>query len=166
VSYPAASYYVTAVGGTTLTVDVNNNRTSESVWSGSGSGCSAYEPKPAWQKDTGCAHRTVTDVSADADPSTGAAVYDSVRYHGKQGWYVVGGTSLSSPIIAGVYALAGNAFSATYGSSSYLQGNSSDLNDVTQGSNGRRCNPNYLCNAEAGYDGPSGNGTPTGTGAF
>ena len=109
VEYPAASQFVTAVGGTSLTLNANNTRRSETVWSGAGSGCSAYEPKPSWQKDSGCIRRTVTDVSADADPNTGAAIYDSVRYQGIAGWFQVGGTSLSSPIIASVYALAGNA---------------------------------------------------------
>ena len=72
-----------------------------------GSGCSAYEPKPAWQTDTGCSRRSVADVSADADPNTGAAVYDSVAYSGRSGWFQVGGTSLAAPLIASVYALTG-----------------------------------------------------------
>ncbi len=134
VEYPAASQYVTAVGGTTLTLNSNNTYKSETVWSGTGSGCSAYESKPSWQKDTGCVRRTVTDVAADADPNTGAAVYDSVRYQGQLGWFQVGGTSLSSPIIAAVYALAGNAGSTTDGSYSYSH--TSSLHDVTSGSNG------------------------------
>src|SRR5438309_5678130 len=131
VEYPAASQYVTAVGGTTLTLNANNTRKSETVWSGAGSGCSAYEPKPNWQKDSGCIRRTVTDVSADADPNTGAAIYDSVRYQGISGWFQVGGTSLSSPIIAAVYALAGNAASTIDASSPY--GHTSSLFDVTSG---------------------------------
>jgi len=59
VEYPAASRYVTAVGGTSLTVNSSNQRVSETAWSGAGSGCSAYETKPSWQTDTGCARRTV-----------------------------------------------------------------------------------------------------------
>ena len=163
VEYPAASQYVTAVGGTTLMLNTNNTRKSEAVWSGTGSGCSAYEPKPTWQKDTGCIRRTVTDVSADADPNTGAAIYDSVRYQGLSGWFQVGGTSLSSPIIAAVYALAGNAASTIDGS--YPYAHTSSLFDVTSGSNGV-CSPSYLCNAAVGYDGPTGNGTPVGVNAF
>jgi subtilase family serine protease len=163
VEYPAASQYVTAVGGTSLTLNANNTRKSETVWSGAGSGCSAYEPKPNWQKDSGCIRRTVTDVSADADPNTGAAIYDSVRYQGISGWFQVGGTSLSSPIIAAVYALAGNAASTIDASSPY--GHTSSLFDVTSGSNGA-CSPSYLCTGTAGYDGPTGNGTPVGTNAF
>jgi Concanavalin A-like lectin/glucanases superfamily len=119
VEYPAASPYVTAVGGTTLALNPNNTRGSETAWSGSGSGCSAYEQKPSWQADTGCSHRTVADVSADADPATGASVYDSTRYQGQSGWFTVGGTSLSSPLVAAAYALAANADyrSAVLGSS-------------------------------------------------
>jgi subtilase family serine protease len=163
VEYPAASQYVTAVGGTTLNLNSNNTYKSETVWSGAGSGCSAYEPKPTWQKDTGCVRRTVADVSADADPNTGAAVYDSVRYQGRSGWFQVGGTSLSSPLIAAAYALAGNAASTTDGS--YPYGHTSSLHDVTSGSNAS-CGGSYLCTGKVGYDGPTGNGTPNGTTAF
>jgi len=162
VEYPAASQFVTAVGGTTLRVDANNNRLSETVWSGAGSGCSAFEPKPAWQTDAGCARRTVADVSADSDPNTGAAVYDTVRLQGQQGWFQVGGTSLAAPLIAAVYALAGNGSAVTYGSFPYAHTNF--LFDVVSGSNGT-CGT-YLCNGGTGYDGPSGLGTPNGTGGF
>jgi subtilase family serine protease len=163
VEYPAASQYVTAVGGTTLNLNSNNTRKSETVWSGAGSGCSAYEPKPSWQTDSGCARRTVADVAADADPNTGAAVYDTVRYQGRSGWLQVGGTSLASPIIASTYALAGNGSSTVDGS--YPYAHTSSLFDVTSGSNGT-CSPAYLCTGEVGYDGPTGNGTPIGTNAF
>lgn len=163
VEYPASSQYVTAVGGTTLTLNSNNTYKSETVWSGTGSGCSAYEPKPTWQKDTGCVRRTVADVAADANPNTGAAVYDSFGYNGHSGWFKVGGTSLSSPIIAALYALAGNAASTVDGSYSYSH--KSALHDVTSGSNGS-CGGSYLCTAKTGYDGPTGNGTPKGTAAF
>jgi subtilase family serine protease len=164
VQYPASSQYVTAVGGTTLRLS-GGTRTSETVWSGAGSGCSAYEPKPNWQKDTGCSHRTVADVAADADPNTGAAVYDSVRYQGRSGWFQVGGTSLAAPLIAAVYALAGNSSNTVYGSFPYSSSVASGLYDVTSGSNGS-CGGSYLCTGVAGYDGPTGNGTPKGTSAF
>jgi subtilase family serine protease len=163
VEYPAASQYVTAVGGTTLTLNSNNSYQSETVWSGAGSGCSAYEPKPTWQTDAGCVRRTVADVAADADPNTGAAVYDTVRYQGRSGWFQVGGTSLASPIIASVYALAGNAATTTDGS--YPYAHTSGLHDVTSGSNGS-CGGSYLCTGKVGYDGPTGNGTPNNTTAF
>jgi subtilase family serine protease len=159
VQYPAASRYVTAVGGTTLQLTSAGARSSETAWSGAGSGCSAYEAKPSWQTDAGCSRRTVADVSADADPATGAAVYDSYAYQGRSGWFQVGGTSLSAPLIAAVYALAGG------GSSSTPYANTSALFDVTSGSNGS-CSGSYLCTAVSGYDGPTGLGTPIGTGAF
>jgi subtilase family serine protease len=159
VEYPAASQYVTAVGGTTLHLTSADARSSEIAWSGAGSGCSAYEAKPVWQTDTGCARRSVADVSADADPATGAAVYDSYAYQGRSGWFQVGGTSLSAPLIAAVYALAGG------GSASTPYSHTSALFDVTSGSNGS-CGGSYLCTAVPGYDGPTGLGTPVGTGAF
>ncbi|GAC1443581.1 MAG: peptidase S8 [Mycobacteriales bacterium] len=165
VQYPAASQYVTAVGGTTLNRDLTSSRGwAEKVWSGAGSGCSAYDSKPSWQTDPGCAKRTVADVSAVADPNTGVSVYDSFTYQGASGWLVFGGTSVASPIIASVYALAGNAASVTYGSYPY-GASPSTLNDVTSGSNGS-CGGSYLCTGVAGYDGPTGLGTPNGTGAF
>jgi len=157
VSYPAASRYVTAVGGTSLTRDSSARGWSESAWTGAGSGCSAYEGKPAWQTDTGCGRRSVADVSAVADPNTGVAVF----YAGL--WFGVGGTSASSPIIASVYALAGNAGSVTAGS--YPYSHTSGLFDVTSGANGT-CSPAYLCTAGPGFDGPTGLGTPNGTSGF
>src|SRR3954447_13078566 len=170
VEYPAASPYVTAVGGTTLNHASNARGWTESAWSGAGSGCSAYEPKQSWQTDSGCARRTVADVSAVADPNTGVNVYDSncsglASLLGQcfKGWGVVGGTSASAPIIASVYALAGNAGSVTYGS--YPYSHTASLFDVTSGSNGS-CGGSYLCTARAGYDGPTGLGTPNGTGGF
>jgi subtilase family serine protease len=163
VEFPAASPYVTAVGGTSLRRDGSARGWSESAWSGAGSGCSAYAPKQSWQTDGACPRRTVADVSAIADPNTGVAVYDSTRYQGASGWLVFGGTSVSAPIVAGVYALAGNAATVTYGS--YPYSHSGALNDVTTGSNGS-CNATYLCTAGAGFDGPTGLGTPNGTGAF
>jgi len=163
VEYPAASRYVTAVGGTTLNLGSGNAYGSESAWSSGGSGCSRYDAKPSWQTDTGCSRRTVADVSADADPNTGAAVYDSVPYSGQSGWFQVGGTSLASPLIAGVYALAGNAASVTYGS--YPYSHTSSLHDVSTGSNGS-CGGSYLCTAGSRYDGPTGLGSPNGVGGF
>ena len=124
---------------------------------GAGSGCSAFEPKPSWQTDTGCANRTVAGVSAVADPDTGV----NVLFAGA--WVTLGGTSASSPIIASVYALAGNAAATSAGSFPYAH--TVGLFDVTGGSNGT-CSPSYLCTGGPGYDGPTGLGTPNGTGAF
>jgi len=163
VEFPAASQYVIAVGGTNLKKSSSGRGWTETAWTGAGSGCSAYITKPTWQKDTGCARRTVSDVSAIADPNTGVAVYDSYAYRGSSGWMVFGGTSVSAPIIASVYALAGNATSQTYAQSLYSAGTS--LFDVLSGSNGT-CGGSYLCTATTGYDGPTGNGTPNGVAAF
>jgi len=160
VEFPAASQYVTAVGGTNLTRGCGTRGWTETVWSGAGSGCSAYISKPSWQHDASCARRTVADVAAVADPNTGVAVYDT--YH-VSGWLVFGGTSVAAPIIASVYALAANEGSINYGSYSYSH--TANLFDVTSGSNGS-CGSLYLCTGKAGYDVPTGNGTPNGTGGF
>lgn len=162
VQFPSASRYVTAVGGTTLSRASNTRGWSETVWSGAGSGCSAYITKPSWQTDAGCARRTVADVSAVADPNTGVSVYDTYRLH-PGGWLVFGGTSVSAPIIGGVYALAGNSGAITYGS--YAYSHTASLFDIISGSNGS-CGGSYLCTAGTGFDGPTGLGTPNGTGAF
>jgi subtilase family serine protease len=163
VKWPAASPYVTAVGGTTLDLDSANARVSESAWEQGGSGCSAYESKPTWQTDSGCKQRTVPDVAAVANPDTGAAVYDSYGYSGRRGWYKVGGTSLAAPIVAAIYALAGNADNVVSGS--YPYAHSSMLFDIQSGTNGK-CALTYLCTSAAGYDGPTGLGTPAGTAGF
>ncbi|PWU23354.1 peptidase S8 [Candidatus Cerribacteria bacterium 'Amazon FNV 2010 28 9'] len=170
VSYPAASKYVTAVGGTTLNVNGSNGSFSygsESVWSGAGSGCSAYESKPSFQTDSGCKKRTVVDVSADADPSTGVAVYDTVKFQNKSGWFTVGGTSLAAPLVAAVYAQSTGIKSSTYANSvpyadvSYTK----TLHDIVTGANDQSCS-SYLCEGAKGYDGPSGLGSPNGISAF
>jgi len=162
VQFPANSQYVTAVGGTTLTRASNSRGFTESAWSGGGSGCSSYEPKPSWQKDKLCTTRMVGDVSADADPNTGALVYGPTSSTA-QGWMIIGGTSLSAPFIAGVYGDNGGA--VNYGSNPYAAA-AGALNDVTSGNNGKRCGGTYFCTAGVGYDGPTGLGTPNGPSAF
>jgi hypothetical protein len=163
VEYPAASPYVTAVGGTSLTTASNSRGWNETAWSGAGSGCSGYESKPSYQSsvNTGCSRRAVADVSAVADPNTGVAVYQT---YGGTGWMVYGGTSASSPIIASVYALAGTPGSGDT-PAAYPYAHPGNLWDVTSGSNGS-CSPSQLCHAVAGWDGPTGLGTPNGTTAF
>ncbi len=163
VSYPASSQYVVAVGGTSLKLDSAGNRTSETAWSGAGSGCSAYIAKPTWQTDSGCAKRAVADVSAVADPNTGVAVYTSYGSTGGN-WWVFGGTSASAPIIAGVYAAAG-APAANTRPASYPYANKAGLTDITSGNNGT-CSVSYLCNAVAGFDGPTGLGVPKSAASF
>jgi subtilase family serine protease len=163
VDFPATSPFVTAVGGTTLTRASDTRGWSETAWTGSSSGCSLYEAKPAWQTDRGCAQRTDADVSAVADPQTGVLIYDSsFKHRHKYSWYVFGGTSVASPIVASVYALVGNEAALTGASRTYTD--ASSLYDVVSGSTGT-CG-SYLCNAGPGYDGPTGNGTPNGTNAF
>jgi subtilase family serine protease len=163
-SYPADSHYVTAVGGTSLKTASNTRGWTETAWSGAGSGCSAYNTalSGAASFGTGCAKRADADVSAVADPATGVSVYDSTAYQGLSGWLVFGGTSVSSPVIASVYALAGNTGSID---NNYPYTHSSSLFDVTSGSNGS-CSVTQLCNARTGWDGPTGLGTPNGVGAF
>ena len=85
---------------------------------------------------------------------------------GESGWYQVGGTSLAAPLVAAVYALAGNTGSIDNGSAPYAYAGTGSLHDVTSGSNGSCSLTTYLCNGAAGYDGPTGVGTPNGTGAF
>lgn len=166
--FPAALSSVITVGGTTLNLAAGNAYGSESAWNGAGSGCSLYVTAPSWQSFlTACAgKRGTADAAADADPATGAAVYDSVKYQGRSGWMQVGGTSLSSPLIAGVYALAGGLPAGSTGASA-LYGHLGDgtvLHDVTSGSNGS-CTT-IMCKGASGYDGPTGVGTPLGVAAF
>jgi hypothetical protein len=160
VEFPASSPHVTAVGGTSLTQAANSRGWNETVWSGAGSGCSSIYAKPTWQNDGLCARRTVADVSAIADPNTGVAVYGPTT-RSRSGWMVFGGTSVSAPLIAGLYGVSGSG--ATYGSDPYAH--ASALFDVTAGSNGS-CGGSYLCTGAVGYDGPTGLGTPNGATAF
>ncbi|MFJ8113579.1 S8 family serine peptidase [Streptomyces sp. NPDC096132] len=162
--FPASYSSVIAVGGTSLTPADNDRGWQETAWGGSGSGCSAWVDKPAWQPDTDCPGRTIADISAVADPATGPAVYVTTTEQGSGGWTVVGGTSAASPYIAGVIALAGHPAAFSDASRLY-SAPAQGLNDVTTGSTGT-CHGNYLCTAVPGYDAPTGNGTPNGLSAF
>ena len=169
--YPAAGAYVTAVGGTSLVSASNARGWTETVWEtsateGTGSGCSSLIAKPTFQTNltTGCSKRAEADVSAVADPNTGVAVYDTYDTEQPPGWQVYGGTSVASPIIASVYALAGTT-SASDSPNAYPYSNPASLFDVTSGSNGT-CRPAVLCTAGTGWDGPTGLGTPNGTASF
>jgi subtilase family serine protease len=174
--WPAVSPDVTSVGGTTLWMK-GKTRTEEKVWNlgaldGTGSGCSAVEPQPAWQAsyNSGCpANRIDNDVAADADPRTGPAVYDSYPPSGEglpRGWQQLGGTSAASPIIAAVYALANPGGKPATGSlpTQFPYQAFSGLRDIVIGSDGS-CGT-YLCTAGTGYDGPTGLGVPSGVNAF
>jgi hypothetical protein len=164
VNWPASDPDVVAVGGTLLTRAADTARGwTESVWDGSGSGCSAYEPKPEYQQDvaTACSRRAIADISADADPNSGLAVYDSLD---TRGWLQVGGTSLASPLVASMYALAGEPAAGTYPVTYPYAYQSNHLNDVTEGSSGG-CGT-VLCDAGPGWDGPTGLGSPDGVAAL
>jgi len=163
-SFPANLDTVTAVGGTELARAKNKRGWTERVWNvgvaASGSGCSAYEPKPPWQHDPHCPMRTTADVSAVA---WNVAIYEAKF----GGWLTVGGTSAAAPLIAGVYALAGNAATVTLG---YEYSHARSLFNITTGNNdvrgGEQCGHDYLCTARKGYNAPTGLGTPDGTAAF
>jgi Subtilase family len=208
--YPASSPHVVAVGGTRLILDSGHAWEQETVWNGDGAGgggCSEAFAAQPWQKrvpdwsSVGCREmRAVADVSADADPYTGVAVRDSSpecvapyeeRHKYLLNWCTIGGTSLASPIIAAVYALAGGAGGVAYPSRTLYENearNPGSLHDVVEGSNGRcgegesfnnegesectvseeaaSCSPYLICLAAPGYDGPTGVGTPNGISAF
>jgi hypothetical protein len=211
--YPADSPDVVAVGGTKLTLS-NGIRHGESVWNedpspehtnqgAGGGGCSLTFTAQPWQRavpdwtQVGCGSgRAVADVSADADPYTGVAVYDSVPtiqeeasgelFNAPLEWWPIGGTSVASPIVASMFALAGGSHHVEYPAQTlYSHLGSSLLHDVTAGGNGA-CDDVYLscsgsieppspldcgaealiCKAAGGYDGPTGVGTPNGIGAL
>jgi subtilase family serine protease len=185
-SQPCAFSSVVCVGGTSLNLANSSRGFTETVWDGlvknqcgsssdpspcaTGSGCSSYVSKPSWQKDKGCTWRSESDVSAEADPYTGVIVSctpcvqpgHSPLFSGE------GGTSASSPMIAAMYALAGNAKSQT-GQTLWAH-NGKGFNDVTKGTNENAraqtficpAKIKYICNAGPGYDGPTGWGTPNG----
>ncbi len=172
VEWPASSPYVIAVGGTTLNVDSSGNWLSETAWSGSSGGLSAYEPKPSYQSNFVSGNqRVVPDVTYNGDPNTGVYVYDSVPINGQSGWWLVGGTSAGAPQWAGISAIANNQgaklVSASFGASNALYGAATgapsgtpyvtNYHDITSGNNG---NCGSVCNAGPGYDEVTGLGSP------
>jgi hypothetical protein len=157
--YPATSPDVIAVGGTALKKDAGTRGWAEEAWAGTGSGCSAYEPRPTWQPETNCAGRRMDDdVAAVASSETPVSVYDSYEEYG--GWQLFGGTSVSTPIISAIEAHSSKTVREE-GPEAFYKSPSS-LFDVSVGANGV-CTPpsekESLCTAELGYDGPTGNGT-------
>ena len=164
-SWPAVQDSVISVGGTSLTKASNSRGWNETAWRGAGAGLSAWVAKTAWQHDKHCPGRMIADVSADADPRTGPAVYDSSA-SGLHGWGIVGGTSASSPFLAGVIALAGNP--QRYPNASFFYSHTGGLHDVVGGNDvvAIDCGGDYQCNAVKGYDGPTGLGTPRGLSSF
>ena len=160
--WPATAPGAVAVGGTSLRQGGGTRGWTETVWNGAGSGCGLGHPQPSWQKGVtdACGGRMEADVSANADPNTGVAVYGP-QSRTVSSWGVWGGTSESSPFIAALFALRNGSINAA----SSIYSHTANLNDVTSGSNGT-CAVSYYCNAQAGYDGPTGLGTPNGIGAF
>jgi len=156
--FPAAAPGVIAVGGTSLAANGT-----ETAWNGAGSGCGLSHPKPSWQNGVtdACAGRMEADISAVADPHTGVAVYGPTS-RSRSGWMVFGGTSASAPLIGAMFALRNGTINAAQS----IYTHTSSLTDVTSGSNGSSCPVNYYCHAQAGYDGPTGLGTPEGVGAM
>jgi hypothetical protein len=193
--YPATSPYVVSVGGTSLQLNTDGSYAGESVWNNdggcdpqngtgcrgaTGGGCSTTFPAPQWQTSnpgwaaTGCSgQRAAADVSADADPETGLDVVDSSlpqnNCNGSFCWQTVGGTSLATPIIAAVFALAGGAHGISYPAQTLYaeqQASPGSLHDVTSGGNAPATGTSTACNAATGYDAPTGVGTPNGIAAF
>jgi hypothetical protein len=167
--YPATSPYVLAVGGTSLTQDSSARGWSETAWTGTptaqngatGSGCSSYIAKPSYQTGA-CTRRMESDISAVADPSTGVAIYDS----NFGGWGEIGGTSASAPMIAAMFTRLGLARTVSQQAGAWPAAHTSAFHDVTTGSNESvgqgGCTSSYECVCQAGYDGPTGYGTPNG----
>src|SRR6201986_1872827 len=164
--YPATSPGVIAVGGTHLVKDTSTRGWTETAWRGAGSGCSKFEAKPDWQTDRGCKSRMEADVSADADPGTGVAVFGPDS-SGESVWEKFGGPSVAAPLVAGIFANK----NGTVNAASTLYAHTSALNDVVAGNNGtckagNKGHKSYFCTSGVGYDGPTGLGTPNGTDAF
>ena len=219
-SVPAAFNTTVSIGGTSLYLNQNGGRQSESVWNdngpkdyyaniadqalgAAGGGCSTLFSARNWQtslagwNSTGCGSKRLdNDVAADADYLTGLDIYDSYSCEAgcDTGWLTIGGTSLSSPIIAAAFALAGGAHGVGYPALT-LYGHKNQAYDVTTGGNGfcdgegaAQCGDHNLteagdvdcdytvggavnagdraCDALAGYDGPTGVGTPDGIAMF
>ncbi len=226
-NYPASSPHVVAVGGTRLYLGEHGEWEGETVWNdggennkgvkdghgAGGGGCSVQFAAQPWQQSVsdwlsvGCSSkRAVADVSADADPYSGLAVYDTspecdeeIEEENSEGeivettvhWCTIGGTSLASPLIASVFALAGGAQEVEYPARTLYENaakSPTSLHDVTEGSDGRchtpfdgnsastsctpaeeaqtSCSSQLICLAATGYDGPTGVGTPDGITAF
>jgi subtilase family serine protease len=156
--YPSASRNVISVGGTTLHFDSAGNFTSETGWTEGGGGCSAYESATTAQSSfadyaqVACGGKRATpDVALDADPASGVAVYDSTRYYGRKGWFVVGGTSASAPMWAGRSAVAGAIVDSSF---VYASPSTITFRDITSGNNGAPCLSSYdLCSGRGSWTG-------------
>ncbi|MBO1419682.1 hypothetical protein J0670_34390 [Streptomyces sp. FH025] len=160
VDFPASSPHQTGVGGTNLKVTSGNGYSSESAWSTAGGGVSTVFSKPTWQTGTGVSGtmRTVPDVSSNADPASGFAIYTAGA------WQVYGGTSAAAPLWSGYAAqfnqkakAAGQPVLGEASPRLYSVANSSSygsaFHDVTTGAN-------QDFSAKTGYDQVTGWGSP------
>jgi subtilase family serine protease len=165
VDWPAASSKVVGVGGTSLNLHLNPDGTfssvvSETAWDGSGGGISRYSTEPDFQNSYGLnsnGARGVPDVSYDADPATGFAVYDGTSYQGQSGWWQVGGTSAGAPQWAAIYEQGLTAKNAGLYADAAGSDYAAHLRDITDGANG---NCSGTCVAGLGYDFVTGLGSP------
>jgi len=167
--YPSTGEHVIAVGGTTLTADSSMRGYSEAAWSDGGSSCNTLTgfTQPTWQAavvpSTACKGRAASDVAAEGDPNTGVVIYDNSGLSSQDGTDNgeidgIGGTSLASPLVAGIFALTGHGNVDT---AQIAYANTGAFNDVTTGTNKRTCTT-AICKAGTGWDGPTGVGTPNG----
>ncbi len=148
--YPSVSPFVVSAGGTSVNRDSSGNFVSETGWSGSGGGPSAFESKPTYQSGvagTNATQRSAPDFSFDADPNTGVSVYDSTSCQGLSGWLVFGGTSVSSPSLAGIVNLAEHFYANSTAELSTIYTNytnTRDFRDILAGTAGSfSCGPGY-----------------------
>ena len=164
--YPSVSPYVVSAGGTTINRNKSGVFTSETGWSGpngsgSGGGPSKYETKLSYQNNvagTSSTRRSAPDLSFDADPYTGVSVYDSTQRQNSSGWLVFGGTSVSSPSLAGIVNLAGHFAINTVSELGTIYANrknTADFRDILSGTAGS-------FSAKAGYDFVTGVGSDLG----
>jgi subtilase family serine protease len=149
--YPSVSPYVVSAGGTTVNRNSSGNFISETAWSSGGGGRSAYEPVPLYQapvENLVGTKRGTPDFSFDSNPNSGVFVYDSTPYNGSEGWWIIGGTSVASPSLAGIVNLASSAHAFQSSSTNELgliysicgsgssTCSSADFRDITSGSAG------------------------------
>ncbi len=163
-NFPALSKNAIAVGGTTLVLDVLNNRSSENSWSKTAGNLSLFEPRQTFQDVVVSSvqrYRGAADLAAVGDPATGVAVYDSTSSGGLSGWLVFGGTSVSCPIIAGITNAAGNSYASSKAFNAHLYSllGTDTLFDVKHGTSGSH-------SAGIGWDFLSGVGAPNGLAGF
>ena len=158
-SWPASSPNVISVGGTTINLKNDSSFISETAWSGSGGGVSAYESEPDYQKSLNIPKangmRAIPDISYGADPKTGFSVYKTTPH--SNGWYVVGGTSAGAPQWAAIQSLGLSATLPNLYKDKISSKSNLYFRDIKSGSNG---DCQYYCDARARYDYVTGLGSP------